>query len=126
MGSNGQPGEPDAPLDAPLVDETTLQQLKARLSSEDLARFLQSAIQEAEEALKRIQLTASSAEIAEEAHKLKGSAGLLGLGRINVIVSRIIRAATDGCDFPDLLDALGTAISATREEIARRAHRSDA
>lgn len=62
---------------------------------------------------------AGSDDIGREAHKLKGSAGTLGLGRVGAVAAQIEIALDDGLPVDALVRELKQAIEATRIELAR-------
>lgn len=62
---------------------------------------------------------ATPAEIGREAHKLKGSAGTFGLGRISAVATQIEGALDAGLAVDGLVQELKDAIGATRAELTR-------
>jgi signal transduction histidine kinase/CheY-like chemotaxis protein/HPt (histidine-containing phosphotransfer) domain-containing protein len=61
-------------------------------------------------------LPPGSVELQHETHTLKGMAGLFGLQRICAVAGELQTAARDGLETRRLLDQLGAAIAAAREE----------
>jgi HPt (histidine-containing phosphotransfer) domain-containing protein len=58
--------------------------------------------------------------IAQHAHRVKGSAGTLGLAAVHALARRIEAAAEEGQVPSELLAQLRPAIAATRAELERR------
>jgi CheY-like chemotaxis protein len=103
----------------PLLNQKTIEQLGTKLAAEDFSAFLHSALQEAEQAIGRLErLSADPAALVREAHTLKGTAGLFGLKRISALAGEIEVAARDGRDISDFIGRLRQVSTATRAELA--------
>ena len=76
------------------------------------------ALAEAERGCARLRaLPAGSAALAEEAHRLRGVAGLYGLERVGVLAGAVEAAARGGGEVASLLERLVVAVTATREAL---------
>jgi CheY-like chemotaxis protein len=83
-----------------------------------LAGLLGRALAEVERGRARMrELPEGSAELAEEAHRVKGAAGLYGLARVGMLAGEVEVAARDGRAVAGLVERLGEAVAATREAL---------
>jgi len=62
-------------------------------------------------------LPEGSPELAGEAHRLRGAAGLYGLARVSVLAGEVEAAARAGREPTSLLERLVAAVAATREAL---------
>src|SRR5262249_4944482 len=98
----GAPPAPDAVLDTAavqeaLLDEPTLAVLRRMASDAELAELLRVGMGGYDDACEAIGAEGASADtIARQAHKLKGSAGTLGLAAIGALAVRLEEAALAG------------------------------
>ncbi|HET8747164.1 MAG TPA: ATP-binding protein, partial [Ramlibacter sp.] len=105
----------------PLLDEQTLAVLRRMASEQELAELMEAGMGGYEEACAAIEQEGASAEtIARQAHKLKGSAGTLGLAAIGALAVRLEAAALEGRAERELVVQLRAAVVATRAELERR------
>ncbi|HEX2528771.1 MAG TPA: ATP-binding protein [Geminicoccus sp.] len=105
----------EAPSDVPLFDRFGLN-LAASQAAKDL---LPQVIEEALRVCAQLRLApASPEEMRQEAHKLKGTAGLFGLRRIRLAAIELHAAASKPDEVPKALDHLSAAVDATRDELA--------
>ncbi|WP_159714091.1 response regulator [Geminicoccus flavidas] len=112
----------DDPAEQPLLDERRIENMAAKMPVAMLRQMLARGIEAAEECRQR--MLAGDGEVAvliAEAHKLKGSAGTVGLPRVTTLAGRIEAAARAGRDqavLAELLDRLGRVIIDTRAALS--------
>jgi HPt (histidine-containing phosphotransfer) domain-containing protein len=88
-----------------------------------LASLLGRALAEVERGCARLrELPAGSPELAEEAHRVKGAAGLYGLKRVSVLAGEVEAAARESHEVAGLMERLGEAVTATREALHASGH----
>jgi PAS domain S-box-containing protein len=100
-----------------LLNLKTIRKFKAQLPSEEFQAFLNRALDDAEQVIRRMQtLLDRPVELASEAHALKGSSGLLGLNAIRALAAEIETTVRNGGEASDLIDRLPPALMTTRAE----------
>ena len=105
----GEEGEDEPPL---------LEGVAAGPRDARLAGLLGEALAEAERGCARLRaLPAGSAGLAEEAHRVRGAAGLYGLARVGVLAGEVEAAARAGREVAGLVERLDGAVAATREAL---------
>jgi PAS domain S-box-containing protein len=110
-----EPLEPSAGDGTPLLDRAAIDELVASLPAEVTADLLRRAVADAERSRVLLgRLPAGSAEVLEEAHKLKGVARLFGLTRIGTTAGEVEATARHGGDVSASVDRLAGAVAATR------------
>ncbi|MEJ8836445.1 ATP-binding protein [Ramlibacter sp. AN1133] len=110
-----------AAVEAVLLDEHTLAMLRRMANDEELAELLRVGMQGYEDACAQIEQEGASADtVARQAHKLKGSAGTLGLAAISALAIRLEESALEGPPQRELIVQLRAAVAATRAELERR------
>jgi HPt (histidine-containing phosphotransfer) domain-containing protein len=83
-----------------------------------LAGLLGKALAEVERGCARLrELPEGSPELAGEAHRLKGAAGLYGLERVGVLAGEVEAAAREGREVAGPVERLAAAVAATREAL---------
>ena len=88
-----------------------------------LAGLLGRALAEVERGCARLrELPAGSPELAEEAHRLKGAAGLYGLARVSKVGGEIETAVRAGREVAGLVERLVETVAATREALHEAGH----
>jgi CheY-like chemotaxis protein/HPt (histidine-containing phosphotransfer) domain-containing protein len=104
-----------------LLDDQTLSVLRRMASDAELAELMRVGMSGYEDACAQIEQEGASAEtVAQQAHKLKGSAGTLGLSAISALAVQLEDSALQGLADPGLIVQLRAAITATRGELERR------
>jgi HPt (histidine-containing phosphotransfer) domain-containing protein len=98
---------------APLVDAATHATLLDMAGPEHLAEWLQVGLQAYEEGCAAM-AGADAARIAAEAHKIKGSAGTLGLPALHRAARELEQSAHDGTPAEPQLQALRSVLERTR------------
>ncbi|WP_201674348.1 hybrid sensor histidine kinase/response regulator [Ramlibacter monticola] len=116
---------PDAPQEiaAPpvLVDEATLAVLQRMADGNELAELLRTALRGYEEGCAGMEQEGAGAEaIAQQAHRIRGSAGTFGLEALFELATRLEQAALRGLPTADLVVQLRATVVATRAELERR------
>jgi CheY-like chemotaxis protein len=102
-----------------LLNLKTIERFRSQLPSEELHSLLESALDNAEQSIRRMPtLLDTPAELAAEAHGLKGSSGLIGLNAIWALAGEVETAALDGGDVSELVSRLTPALVATRAAIS--------
>jgi HPt (histidine-containing phosphotransfer) domain-containing protein len=108
-------------VDAPLLNEEALAGLRRMASDRQLAELMRVAMGGYEEACALIEQEGASADtLARQAHRVKGSAGTLGLGAISSVAVRLEAAALAGAADRALVAQLRASVQATRAELERR------
>jgi PAS domain S-box-containing protein len=104
--------------DDPLVDLDVLAGLRRMVGTEEVRAMVRKGIDSyARYCQAMLDPAAAPAAIAAEAHKLKGSAGTIGLGAIGAAAARIETALEAGSAAGDLVAQLKTTIDGTRAEL---------
>jgi CheY-like chemotaxis protein/HPt (histidine-containing phosphotransfer) domain-containing protein len=115
---------PRDPSGAPaqvLIDERALDALRQMADESELAQLIAAGLQGADTACSAMAKEGASADtLRHHAHKVKGSAGTLGLARISALAAEIEDAAGRGETPRELVSQLYETIVATREELDRR------
>jgi signal transduction histidine kinase/DNA-binding NarL/FixJ family response regulator len=113
---------PEAPpAQPPLLEEQTLAMLRRMANDAELAELLRVGMAGYEDACAAMEQEGAGVEtIARQAHKLKGSAGTLGLSAIMQLAIRLEEAAQQGEVPRELIEQLRATIGATRCELERR------
>jgi len=110
------------PVEQPLLDERRIEGMAAKMPPALLRRMLIRGIEAAEECRQRMLAGDHEAVVLiAEAHKLKGSAGTVGLPRISALAGRIeaaARAERGHTVLTEFLDRLGRAIGDTRAALS--------
>ena len=110
-----------AAVEAALLDEQTLAVLRRMANEHELAELMRVGMDGYEQACALIEQEGASTEtVARQAHKLKGSAGTLGLSAISALAVRLEDAALEGRLERDLIVQLRAAVAATRTELERK------
>jgi signal transduction histidine kinase/CheY-like chemotaxis protein len=105
----------------PLLDDNVLAGLANWMQSHDLARFLNSALIQAESAQRElVGLDAHAKETKVIAHRLRGTAASFGFARIASCAGSIDACTADGPDMTSLVSGLTDAIAATRAALEER------
>ncbi|GAB3647523.1 Hpt domain-containing protein [Ramlibacter alkalitolerans] len=108
-------------MDAPLLNEDALAGLRRMASEEQLAEFMRVALQGYEDACARIEQEDASADtVARQAHRVRGSAGTLGLAAISAVAVRLEAAALAGTPDRELVAGLRASVAATRAALEQR------
>jgi len=104
-----------------LLDESALEALRRMADDNELPALIAAGMQGYDAACDAMASESADAEtLRHHAHKVKGSAGTLGLGRISALAAEIEAAAGHG-DMPSHLVAqLRETVAATRDELTRR------
>jgi HPt (histidine-containing phosphotransfer) domain-containing protein len=110
--------EPPVP-ELPLVDEATWAMLIEMANRAHLAEWLQVGVQSYEEACAAM-AGADAGRIAAEAHRIKGSAGTLGLTALRAAAAAVESAAQGGELRDELLQPLREVLARTRAELHAR------
>jgi HPt (histidine-containing phosphotransfer) domain-containing protein len=104
-----------------LVDEQALSVLQRMARPQELAELLRVGMSGYEEACAQVEQGGATAEtIVKQAHRVKGSAGTLGLCAISGLAVRLEESALQGHVEPELIAQLRAAVVATRAELERR------
>lgn len=108
-------------MDDRLLDEGALAALRKMAGDEELKELLRIGMSGYDAACERMAaLDATVQALAQEAHKLRGSAGTLGLAAVSRLAERIEQEAQQGRAARELVPQLRAAIAATRAELQRR------
>ena len=110
-----------AAVQSALLNEQTLAVLRRMANEQELGELMAVGMEGYEEACSLIEQQDASADtIARQAHKLKGSAGTLGLAAISELAVRLEASALAGQPQRELIVQLRAAVAATRAELGRR------
>ncbi|HSV84817.1 MAG TPA: ATP-binding protein [Ramlibacter sp.] len=107
----------------PLLDQAALDGLARMADAQELKTLIRVGMEGYDAACDRMAAAgATPQQIRNEAHKLRGSSGTLGLARVCAVATRIEQEAPAGRRerVQELVAALRAAITATRGELARR------
>jgi HPt (histidine-containing phosphotransfer) domain-containing protein len=108
-------------VDAPLLNEEALAGLRRMANDHQLAELMRVALGGYEEACVQIEQDGASVDtLARQAHRVKGSAGTLGLAAISAVAVRLEAAALAGAPDHALVDQLRASVNATRAELEHR------
>ena len=108
-------------MEVQLLDEQALAALRRMANDSELADLMRVGLQGYEDACAQIERHGASADaVALQAHRVRGSAGTLGLATISALALRLEEAATQGPPPRELLVQLRAALQATRAELQRR------
>ena len=114
------PSDPPAAAASVLIDDAQLASLQAVTSGEELAMLMAAGIEEVRNTYGKLLACEGPDCAAAQGHRLKGSAGSLGLLRVSELAGRIERAGNAGEPVEALGAELGTAIEATAQALAQR------
>jgi PAS domain S-box-containing protein len=119
------PAAPLIDLELPVLDPKAFERTAVHLSPETVTAHLKTIAEQGETLLHRLHkpdaLTQSGDALAEAAHQLAGSAGMLGFERLAAAGRAFERAIQSGtADAPALADRMGAATEATCQEIYAR------
>jgi two-component system, sensor histidine kinase len=104
-----------------LVDDRALDALRKMADERELAELMAAGMQGVAKACSAMAAEGASADtIRHHAHKVKGSAGTLGMARVSALAAGIEEAADRGETPRELVSQLYETILATREELDRR------
>jgi CheY-like chemotaxis protein/HPt (histidine-containing phosphotransfer) domain-containing protein len=104
-----------------LIDERAIDALRKMAEEGELAELMAAGMQGVDTACTAMAREGATADtLRHHAHKVKGSAGTLGLARISALAADIEQAAERGETPRELVSQLYEAIFATREELERR------
>ena len=108
-------------MEEQLLDERALAALRRMANDSELAELMRVGLQGYEEACTHIEQHDASADtVVRQAHRVRGSAGTLGLAAISALAVRLEEAASQGLPPRELLVQLRAAVQATRAELQRR------
>ncbi len=102
-----------AVLEVPLLDHASLHELKANIPAGHLQGLVGRAVTGMEEACARMSAR-DRAQLAEEAHRLRGTAGSFGFSRVSALAGLIEELASAGHDAEQLILELKAAARETR------------
>lgn len=115
------PRDPSGAPAPDLIDERALDALRQMADESELAQLIAAGLQGVDTACSAMAKEGASADtLRHHAHKVKGSAGTLGLARISALAAEIEDAAGRGETPRELVSQLYETIVATREELDRR------
>jgi signal transduction histidine kinase/CheY-like chemotaxis protein/HPt (histidine-containing phosphotransfer) domain-containing protein len=104
-----------------LLDEGALAALRHMAGDDELAELLRIGMGGYDATCERIAAADATADtVQQQAHKLKGSSGTLGLVAVSRLAEQIEDAAEQGVLAVDLISQLRPTIAATRAELVRR------
>jgi PAS domain S-box-containing protein len=115
LGEGGAPGEGAA--EPPLLDRAMLEGMARSLPAAVFGKLLRRGLDGAEESCGRLAAAAARADgdrLAQEAHRLRGTAGSFGLARVSALAGAIEDRAARGETVHHLLRQLQTVLTATR------------
>jgi signal transduction histidine kinase/CheY-like chemotaxis protein len=103
------------------IDEDALGELRGIAGDEVLLQLLTTAMATCQRAVDALAAErADPAQVRQHAHKLKGSAGTLGLAALGAIAADIELSADNAPMLDELLDEMQRALALTRQELERR------
>jgi HPt (histidine-containing phosphotransfer) domain-containing protein len=106
---------------AQLIDERAIEALKRMASNEELAVLIGTGMSGYEAACAAVEDERATPQVlVQQAHKVRGSSGTLGLTGIAALAAQIEEAASRGESARELVPRLRPTIAATREELVRR------
>jgi HPt (histidine-containing phosphotransfer) domain-containing protein len=111
---------PSLGAEVPLLDRDMIAAVGDGMEPGVLAGFLREAVAEAERAHRALEGALGQPDtIGRVAHRLHGTAGSFGLARVGELAGAIEERVGRGEKVADLVETLGTAIAATREQVLR-------
>jgi signal transduction histidine kinase/CheY-like chemotaxis protein/HPt (histidine-containing phosphotransfer) domain-containing protein len=115
------PRDPSGAPAQALIDERALDALRQMADESELAQLIAAGMQGVDTACSAMAQEGASADtLRHHAHKVKGSAGTLGLARISALAAEIEDAAGRGETPRELVSELYETIVVTRKELDRR------
>jgi HPt (histidine-containing phosphotransfer) domain-containing protein len=102
-----------AALEVPLLDHASLHELRANIPASHFQGLIGRAVAGMEEACARMSAR-DGARLAQEAHRLRGTAGSFGFTRVSALAGLVEERAAAGHDAEQLILALKAAAHETR------------
>lgn len=111
----------EARVKSPLLDEGALAALRKMAGDEELKELMRIGMSGYDAACEQMAAADATLQVLEQqAHKLKGSSGTLGLAAVSRLAEQIEHAAQQGRLARELVPQLRATIDATRTELERR------
>ncbi|WP_299759556.1 ATP-binding protein [Ramlibacter sp.] len=106
------------PLDLPLLDAPQIASLRSLGSEAEFRLLMRNIIESVQRTVDEIGVAATAAAIGAAAHRLRGSAGMGGLGRVSALAGALEDACADSGQAGDWLPQLVDSVRDTRAALA--------
>jgi signal transduction histidine kinase/DNA-binding response OmpR family regulator len=108
---------PPRPMDVPLLEERQIASLRDIASGPEFLQLMQRSVEAVQRTVDEIVAAVETGTMAAAAHRLKGSAGLVGLARISALAGSLEQACMTGSAVDGFRDQLPATLRETREAL---------